>query len=391
MPEELSYPGVVIEEIPGAIHTIEGVATSVAAFVGRTEIGPVDEPVHITSVVDYERAFGGLSASVGMGPSVRLFFANGGRDALIVRRAADAVPGRQDGTGIYALERAERRFNLLCLPPEPRPRRPEPLAAIAARLASASAYCEERRALLLIDPPPEWAGPADMVSGPIPLVAYTAGVRRANAALYVPWLTTVGDGGIAIDVPPSGAIAGVFARTDLTRGVWAAPAGRDSTIDGIAGLRTTLRDIDASAVAEMGVNPLRLVDGRPVAWGGRTLDGGRGSSSEWEYVNVRRLYLFIERSIDEGLTWVVFEPNEESLWTRIRQTIESFLTTLWRAGASPASRPNDAWFVRCGHDTTTQNDIDAGIVRIVVGFAPVKPAEFVIISIAQAAGPQPPP
>jgi phage tail sheath protein FI len=393
MPEEISYPGVYIEEIPGAIRTIEGVATSVTAFVGRAAIGPLDDPIHITSLVDYERAFGGLGASVGMGPSVRLFFANGGRAALIVRTAAALVPRRRKGTGIYALDRAELAFNLLCLPPGPRRRRPEPLSATAARLAAASAYCEERRAILLIDPPRDWVGPADMVGGPIPLSGYTAGVRRASAALYFPWLTAVDAAGAPLDVPPGGGVAGMIARIDISRGVAKAPAGGDAHIDGVRGLRTVLSDDDASAVTALGVNPLRPVRGGSsvVAWGARTLDGADGSPSDWKYVHVRRLALFIEASIDAGLRWVVFEPNAEPLWARVRGMVESFLYGQFITGAFPGSTTAAAYFVRCGRDTMTQNDINGGVLRVLVGFAPIKPAEFIVISIAVTAAAPPPP
>jgi phage tail sheath protein FI len=189
-----------------------------------------------------------------------------------------------------------------------------------------------------------------------------------------------------LNVAASGTLAGVYARTDSARGVWKAPAGTEATLRG-ASIPTKLTDLENGALNPLGVNVLRTfpIYGN-ICWGARTLDGADQKASEWKYIPVRRTALYIEESLYQGLKWVVFEPNDEPLWAQIRLNVGAFMHNLFRQGAFQGTTPREAYFVKCDRDTTTQNDIDRGIVNIVVGFAPLKPAEFVVIKIQQMAG-----
>jgi phage tail sheath protein FI len=186
---------------------------------------------------------------------------------------------------------------------------------------------------------------------------------------------------------PCGVMAGIFARTDSQRGVWKAPAGLDASLAGVRELAYKMTDGENGTLNPIGVNCLRAfpVIGN-VAWGARTLKGADVFASEWKYVPIRRLALFIEETLYRGTQWVVFEPNDAPLWAQIRLNLGAFMQNLFRQGAFQGSSPREAYFVKCDSETTTQNDIDLGIVNIVVGFAPLKPAEFVVIKIQQIAG-----
>jgi phage tail sheath protein FI len=187
--------------------------------------------------------------------------------------------------------------------------------------------------------------------------------------------------------PPSGVIAGIYARTDANRGVWKAPAGIDASLNGVRYLEKNLIDGESGNLNKKAVNALRSfpIYGA-VAWGARTCRGNDEIGSEWKYVPVRRTALYLEESLFRALKWVVFEPNDEPLWAQIRLNVGAFLHDQFRKGAFQGSAPRDAYFVKCDKETTTQNDINLGIVNIVVGFAPLKPAEFVVIKLQQIAG-----
>jgi hypothetical protein len=282
--------------------------------------------------------------------------------------------------GLFALEQADL-FNLLCIPPHD-----EPSGDVdPALIDSAVAYCERRRAMLIVDPPSRWGDKDEAKTG----VATEVGRVSRNAALFFPRLrqpNPLHDGQLE-DFVPSGAVAGVFARTDTARGVWKAPAGLEATLSGVPQLTVPLTDAEIGELNPLGVNCLRTLPaaGR-VVWGARTREGDDRLASEWKYVPVRRLALFIEESLFRGTHWVVFEPNDEPLWAQIRLNVGAFMQNLFRQGAFQGSTPRDAYFVKCDKETTTQNDINLGIVNIVVGFAPLKPAEFVILKIQQMAG-----
>jgi len=298
-----------------------------------------------------------------------------------------AYQGSKDNkTGIFALDKADL-FNLLCIPPDTRDG-----STLNTVLQTAMAYCQERRAMLIADSPAAWSqnkstAAADAKKG-LPDLGLTGEAAR-NVALYFPRVLEADplrDGQLDTFVP-CGIIAGVMARTDTTRGVWKAPAGLDAAINGVRGLAVNLNDSENGMLNPLGINCLRFfpVNGR-VVWGSRTLRGADQLADEYKYVPVRRTALYIEESLYRGLQWVVFEPNDEPLWAQIRLNVGAFMHNLFRQGAFQGTTPRDAYFVKCDKETTTQNDINLGIVNIVVGFAPLKPAEFVIIKLQQMAG-----
>jgi hypothetical protein len=199
------------------------------------------------------------------------------------------------------------------------------------------------------------------------------------AALYTPWLK-IRDPETSLDitVPPGGHIAGIYARSDSEHGVHKAPA--NETVRGIRGLNRTINKAEQASLNPKGVNCIRSFRGRGIrVWGARTTS----SNPSWKYVNVRRLFMYVEESIDEGTQWVVFENNDQNLWARVRQTISNFLTSIWEDGALMGSTPEEAFYVKCDRTTMSQNDIDNGRLICEIGIAPVKPAEFVIFRISQ--------
>jgi phage tail sheath protein FI len=277
---------------------------------------------------------------------------------------------------------------MLCIPPD-QPGVDTPPTVYEA----AAAYCVARRAMLILDPPSAWG--ERLRKGRIGEIslsefgAWSLNARR-NAAIYFP-------GGAAAaplaagPLPLSGAVAGVWARMDASRGVWKAPAGSEALLRGIAGLEAVLTDAQMSALNPRGINALRVLPGAgPVVWGARTLAGADTAADDYKYIPVRRTRLFIEESLDRGTRWAVFEPNDARLWARLRLSVGSFLHGLFRQGAFQGATPSAAYFVACDATTTTQADIDAGVVNIEIGFAPLKPPEFVTLTIRQVAGREPP-
>ncbi|MCX6047159.1 MAG: phage tail sheath subtilisin-like domain-containing protein [Chloroflexi bacterium] len=291
-----------------------------------------------------------------------------------------------DKTGINALEKADL-FNLLCIPPAVRGGDTDNTVYQAAM-----AYCADRRALLLVDPPEAWSANKATAAATAKAGLSSLGLNgpaARNAALYFPRVIESDpqrDGQLDSFVP-CGMVAGVMARTDAQRGVWKAPAGLDASLNGSQALDVNLTDDENGLLNPLGINCLRAfpVTGR-VVWGARTLRGADQLADEYKYVPVRRLALFMEESLYRGTQWVVFEPNDEPLWSQIRLNIGGFMNNLFRQGAFQGKTPREAYFVKCDKETTTQNDINLGIVNIVVGFAPLKPAEFVVIQIQQMAG-----
>jgi uncharacterized protein len=503
MSVSLKSPGIYIEEVPSGVRTIVGVSTSTTAFVGRAWKGPVDVdgPVLIHGFGEYERIFGGLWSDSTMSFAVQQYFANGGRDAVIVRvikggktatfklkagseeltlvatspgtwgdnlqisvnhdvkdepaglfnlvisdpapggsgdvetlrnlsvhtaspsfvtdvleqqsrlvRVSGSVPTKRpdatdptkppkpnpkgdngedlddtslkgkesDKTGIYALLSADI-FNLLCIPPLT----PKKSVGSSTYVAAAE-FCNEHRALLLIDPPGDKLPDIKAHLQALGAVAY-----KKNAALFFPRLRVPNPlkNNLLETFAPCGAVAGVFARTDAQRGIWKAPAGQEAVLNGVSELAYTLTDGENGDLNPLGINALRTFPFvGSVVWGARTLDGADKLASEWKYIPVRRLALFIEETLYRNTRWVVFEPNDEPLWSQIRLNVGAFMADLFRQGAFQGQTPQDAYFVRCDSETTTQSDINKGIVNILVGFAPLKPAEFVVIRIQQMAG-----
>jgi phage tail sheath protein FI len=499
MPVTPTYPGVYIEELPSGVHTITGVATSIAAFVGWAPQGPTDKATLILSWADFQRQFGGLDSRSFLGYSVNQFFLNGGQQAYIVRLidTASAItakvafgtapnqmiisavnPGdwanayqiaiknstvssgrfqlqviyaptgaspavvesfnnlsisKSDPQGRYikdvltngsnlvtasflgtvttppgdtgataaplvggnpgkvldpSLTKADFEtalhadpgttgvnllasvdiFNLLCVPGE----------TDTTVLGKLDTFCKDNRAFLIADAPDITA---TLPSGP--------GFPGNNSAIYFPWLQAPDPlaGNVIRDYPPCGFVAGIYASTDVNRGVWKAPAGTETALVGVSGVTVPLTDKQNGVLNPVAVNCIRSFSAYgTVVWGARTVNGNDEAGSQWKYVPIRRLALFLETSLYRGTQWVVFEPNDAPLWGQIRLNVGAFMQTLFIQGAFQGTTPQQAYFVKCDSETTTPTDQNNGIVNILVGFAPLKPAEFVIIQIQQIAG-----
>ncbi len=253
-----------------------------------------------------------------------------------------------------------------------------------------STYCEKRSTLTGVDDC-FFVGEMDFYDDTVEdAQSFITSLTQKSpyTAVYFPWLTMVDPTGIKVEpinVPPSGFIIGMYAKIDGTRGVWKAPAGTEANIGGASGLLKNVTDTEQDSLNDKGANCIRSFPASGlVIWGARTLS--TSSKPEWRYVPVRRTAIFLEVSLYNGIQWAVFEPNDEGLWASLRLNIGSFMMRLFRQGAFQGSSPSDAFFVKCDSKTTTQDDIDAGIVNILVGFAPLKPAEFVVLKLSQKAG-----
>jgi phage tail sheath protein FI len=268
-------------------------------------------------------------------------------------------------------------FNLMVLPPVANAN-----VQVEAVYGNASVFCQSRRAFLVMDRPATWTSPQTAISG---LTALRTGLVKDYSAVFYPRIT-IDEGGLKQNVGPAGALAGLFARTDSTRGVWKAPAGTEADLRGIIGLEEKLSDGENGILNRRAINTLRIFPSGIVNWGARTNYGDDDTPHDYKYIPIRRLALFMEESLYRGLKWVVFEPNDEPLWSQIRLNVGSFMHDLFRQGAFQGSTPKDAYFVKCDGETTTQNDRNLGIVNIWVGYAPLKPAEFVILYLQQMAG-----
>jgi phage tail sheath protein FI len=523
MPSSISYPGVYIEELPGGVHMIAGVPTSITAFIGRALRGPTDAPGSLNSFVDFQRLYGGLWAQSTLGYAINQFYLNGGGPALIVRvhngaaaakasvpaggidliaanagawgnslRARVSLPrqapasagpdglftlsvkdlvsstvevfsnlsvdpkteyfvgsvlaaqsqlvrvdgpgpvnpppanaepaagadpftdptathftGGDDGkditdaqisdaglqsqnAGLWMLEQADL-FNLLCIPPLKRSGGDVGKQTWDAAIA----YAQSRRAFVIVDPAERWATAKDVLNDGTGVASVVTAAD--NAAIYFPRI-------IANDplqkeqldsFAPGGTIAGIFAQTDINRGVWTAPAGIQAAMQGVAGLSfggTTdagkLTDDDNGLLNSAAINCLRnLVGHGDVVWGARTLKGTDALASDWKYIPVRRLAYYIEQSVFHGTQWAVFEPNAPALWAQITRSVDTFMQMLFRQGALKGTTPASAYFVHCDNTTNTPADIKSGTINIVIGFAAVSPAEFVIIRVQQKSAP----
>ena len=285
-------------------------------------------------------------------------------------------------TGLYALDAVDL-FNLMVIPSD---------AGISSSVQEtfwgpASNYCAQRRAFLLIDPPASWVknGRPEVTNKLTLITTLRNTVAKQNSAVFFPQLV-YNSAGLRKKIAPSGAIAGLMARIDATRGVWKAPAGIEADLRGVIDLEINLTDNENGVLNKQAVNCARIFPSGLVNWGARTMDGFDDQGSEWKYIPIRRLALFLEESLFRGTKWVVFELNDEPLWAKIRLNLNAFMMGLFRQGAFQGSTPDKAFFVKCDNETTTQNDRNLGIVNIEVGFAPLKPAEFVVIRIQQIAG-----
>ena len=309
-----------------------------------------------------------------------------GADGQSIGRQTSAGAAASDGTPPLAadydaayeiIDKEVDIFNLMILAPVA-----SEAVTVQSLYGEASVFCQSRRAFLLMDPPAAWADAQTASTG---IAALRVGLVKDYSALFFPRLT-ISDAGLAKNIGPVGAIAGLFARIDGTRGVWKAPAGTEADLRGIIGLEQRFSDGENGMLNPKAVNTLRIFPNGIVSWGARTMDGDDSFGSEYKYIPIRRLALYMEESLYRGLKWAVFEPNDEPLWSQIRLNVGAFMHNLFRQGAFQGRTPKDAYFVKCDAETTTQNDRNLGMVNIWVGFAPLKPAEFVILYVQQMAG-----
>ena len=365
--------------IPSGTHLIDGAPTGIAAFVGWAAQGPTDSAILLRSWSDFQQQFGGFDPRFYLGYAVGHFFANGGQQAYVVRLASDGSSGSTAAasaavmTGVHLLD-AVPIFSLLAVPGEADP----------ALIAQLQAYCAGRKSFLIVD---SASGNtfATLKNGPDNLMT---GANAINSAFYFPWLNALdAQQNISRPFPPSGFVAGLYAATDSSRGVWRSPAGIRANLAGQSGPVLGLTDPQIGVLSARAINCIRHVaQFGDVIWGDRTLAGSDQAASDWKYVSVRRLALYIESSLYDGIQWAVFEPNNEQLWTQLRSSVGAFMQTLFVQGAFQGATPAQAYFVKCDASNNPQSSIDRGIVNILVGFAPLKPAEFIVIQIQQLAG-----
>jgi phage tail sheath protein FI len=403
MPSYLT-PGVYIEELKLGPRTIEGVGTSTAGFVG---IAPdpnahLNEPFAVTNWSQFIREYAPPgSASTPLSHAVFGFFLNGGqlcyvvnvgvegsltgdasgRKGLDVLETVDAVaivatPGFADAASYDALlshcERLKDRVAILDAPGQ------FANLDLFTRVASAGVTAPKRRREGGDAPPAADSGAGAQPAGLRPRVS-----DGGYGAFYLPHIVVQDplDTKQRVAIAPSGHLAGIYARTDADRGVHKAPA--NEVIRGALGVTYAVTHAEQGQLNLNGVNVIRAFDDSIRVWGARTV---AGPGSEWKYVNVRRLFAFIEESIQRSTRWCVFEPNDVPLWNSIIRDVRAFLTLLWRQGALMGATPDEAFFVKCDRETNPPEVVDAGQVVTVVGVAPVKPAEFVIFRIGQSAG-----
>ncbi len=407
MPNEFITPGVHIDELPRPPRIIESPQTDLVAFVGYTERAldpggaPVHlAPIHLDSLLAFQQYFGAPFSDPSKTPAyllgwvVQLFFANGGRRCVVVSVGAHG-DNRDAGalaSGIHALA-SEDEVTLLAVPDAATlPRFADYRTVVAAMLE----HCGTRGdRLALID---VWNGhlaPDALVDigapGGAPEWRRVIDASRAAVsdhlmcgAAFYPFVEAH-LGTRALDLPPSGAVAGAFVYSDTARGVWKAPTG--VALAGVNRPVVRLSDgqqeaLNVDPVGGKSINAVRAFAGRgTVLWGARTL---LGNDPEWRYVPVRRLVMMIETAVVRGTAWAAFEPNAAPLWTMLREVVEVYLTALWRDGALQGARPQDAFAVRCGPgQTMTAQDVQEGRVILDLLLAVSRPAEFITVRVAK--------
>ena len=294
-----------------------------------------------------------------------------------------ATPGLEDYDAAYVIaQRDIDLFNMLVLPRSGNQGDGER----ADLWGPASAFVRSERAVLIVDPPSTWATANDAVDPSTGVSSLRVGVATDHAAVYWPRIKVASDAGTKI-IDPAGTMAGIMARIDGTRGVWKAPAGLEANLLGVRGLEHGMSDGENGLINPQALNAVRAFPNGIVSWGARTMVGFDNSGNDdYKYVPVRRLALFIEESLFRGLQWAVFEPNDEPLWRQLRSSAGAFMNGLFRQGAFAGAKASDAFFVKVDRETTTATDINLGIVNVVIGFAPLRPAEFVVITLQQKAG-----
>jgi phage tail sheath protein FI len=322
----------------------------------------------------------GAAAPIPLGTTIKF---SGGSDPAVTEADLKGKPDLQ--TGFYAAAKHNTFFNMLVLTPVPGTMPPN-VTRDTLQAAALFAADAKQRAMLIVDAPAEWGTVTAATNGRDEFFDLF-GTEKTNMAVYFPRLQLTDATGATIDdVGPSPAIAGLHALTDAQRGVWKAAAGIAVQLSGVS-LKVKMSDDENGELNPIAVNCLRtLATIGNVIWGARTMAGDNVSASQWKYIPIRRLALYIEASLYRGTQWVVFEPNDEPLWAQVRLNLGAFMHTLFRQGAFQGTTAKDAYFVKCDSDTNPQADIDNGILNAIVGFAPLKPAEFVVINLQQIAG-----
>ena len=388
-------PGVYVEEVDRGTKPIEAVGTNTVGFLGESSKGPLNETVLITNWSQFVKTFGDFKdCTEHLAHAVYGFFNNGGSRCFIVNVGApegapvakaaatgdkkDEKPavavggGGRDGlfigrdggpgarTGLKCMEEVDE-IAILAAPGQVSP-------AVQDALLS---HCETRKdRFAVLDSPETITGGVDKLPKP----------RDSKyGAYYFPWIQVYDPDKGNIFVPPSGHVCGVYSRTDSERGVHKAPA--NEIIRGALGMKYNVSKGEQDLLNPKGINAIRFMNGAIRIWGARTLS----TDPSWRYINVRRLFIMVESSIERATQWVVFEPNDHRLWKRVQRTIASFLTLLWRNGALMGTAPEQAFYVKCDAETNPPEVIDAGQLVVEIGLAPVKPAEFVIFRIGQMA------
>ena len=365
-------PGVYVEEVDRGTKPLEMVGTSTVGFVGECNIGPVNEPIFCTNWSQFTKHFGDFQNSDYLAHSVYGFFNNGGGRCFVLNvgnpEDAKERPARYIGTdngpgtrtGLKAFEDVDE-INIVCAPGQTDP-------AITDAVLS---HCENMRYRFAILDAPEVIEKGGVDKLPKPR-------DSKYGAYYFPWIEVYDPIKGNIYQPPSGYMAGVYARSDGERGVHKAPA--NELVRGALGLRYNITKGEQDILNPKGINCIRSFTNRGIrVWGARTIS----SDASWRYINVRRLFNMVEQSIELGTQWVVFEPNDQRLWKRVTRDLSAFLMRLWRQGALFGATPEQAFYVKCDDETNPPEVIDAGQMIVEIGMCPVKPAEFVIFRIGQ--------
>jgi phage tail sheath protein FI len=386
MPRYLT-PGVYVEEVPSASKPIEGVGTAVAAFVGLAPGGPVNVPVRVSRWGQFGKVYGDRNEP-GNGPfvegaflahAVRGFFDNGGSRCWVVRvggsRARDLGGDVEERGGLVSLAAIDE-VTMVCMPDAMTLAGDGDEAELTVLQGRLIAHCENAgNRIAILDCPPRLS-PREVLDWRTSVLGYDSN----DAALYYPWLEVadpVTDRPLL--VPPSGHVAGVWCRTDAGYGVHRSPT---EGVLGAAGLGFDVAETEQAELAEAGVNSIRAFPRQGIrVWGARTLS----SDPEWRSLPVRRVFLHLAASIDQGTRWTVFEPNDERLWERLREQVEHFLDRSWRDGALAGETANDAYYVKCDAETNPPEVIEAGQVVCEIGIAPVKPREFAVLRLSRIA------
>jgi phage tail sheath protein FI len=369
-------PGIYVEEAPGGGAPIAGAGTSTAGFIGVPTKGAAD-PVELTNFQQFIDEFGDFELTPNgevkshnnLAHAVYGFFNNGGTRCYVAKTAAFT-----DISGAITKLQGIDAIAIVAVPG----------GGAAAMNALATAASTTKA----------WFAVLDAVQSATPdATAPKAGITSNDyAAVYYPWLSVSnpkskdGNGNVTetttVLVPPSGHIAGVYARVDGERGVHKAPA--NSVIRGILGLERRIGSIQQGPMNEAQINVIRDFSGNPTIWGARTLANMSDIiQADFKYINVRRLLIYIRSSLENGTGWTVFEPNNQELWAKIKRNVNAFLTDIWRTGALFGSKPEQAFFVRCDESNNPPNARAQGIVNIEIGLAVTKPAEFVVFTISQ--------